>query len=421
MVVRELTTGSPRVGRTSRRVVAGLGPAFVAAVAYVDPGNFATNFSAGGGYGYALVWVVVAANLIGVLVQSLSAKLGLATGHDLAELCRDRLPRPVTIGLWLQAEAVAMATDLAEVLGGALGLQLLLGMSLPLGAAVTAIVAVGLTAVQSRSARRFEMLIAGFLAILVGAFTVQLVAAPPEPAALVRGLTPVLAGPESAVFAIGILGATVMPHAIYAHSALAGRDRYVHPDLPTEWDDRSTRRFLRWQRVDILTAMGSTGLLNVAMLAIGAGVFTGHSAAAASLPDAQHRLASVAGGAAALAFAVALLAAGFASAGVGTYAGQVIMHGFLRRRVPLTVRRLVTLTPALLVIALGIDPTVALVASQVVLSFGIPFALLPLIAFTSRRTVMGALVNRRSTTTVAMALALVIVMANGWLVAMLLR
>ncbi|MGC9665416.1 Nramp family divalent metal transporter [Planosporangium sp. 12N6] len=417
MTAAELTTIAGPSRRASYRTgLAAVGPAFVAAVAYVDPGNFATNFAGGGAYGYRLVWVVVAASLIGVLVQSLSAKLGLATGRSLPQLCRDRFPRPVTLGLWLQAEAVAMATDLAEVLGGAIALHLLLGLPLPAGAGVTAVVAVGLTMVHARRARRFELLVAGLLAVVLVGFAYQLVAAPPDPGGLARGLAPSFADTRSLVFAVGILGATVMPHAIYAHSALTSGGR--HPgaaDAPAGDATHRRRLLLRWQRIDIAVAMGVTGVLNVAMLALGAAVFTGGDPAAGSLVGVHDGLSAAAGTGAATAFALALLASGFASSGVGTYAGQVIMDGFLRRRVPLVVRRAATLAPALAVIALGVEPTAALVVSQVVLSFGIPFALVPLILLTSRRDVMGPLANRRCTVLFAGAAAILVTALNGYL------
>jgi manganese transport protein len=417
LTAAELTTVAESPRRSSYRTgLAVLGPAFVAAVAYVDPGNFATNFSSGGAYGYRLAWVVVTASIIGVLIQSLSAKLGLATGRSLPELCRDRFPRPVTLGLWLQAEAVAMATDLAEVLGGAIALHLLFGLPLPVGAGVTAVIAIGLTMVQSRRARRFELVVALLLAVVLAGFVYNLIAAPPDPAGLARGLVPSFAGTQSIVFSVGILGATVMPHAIYAHSALTGGDR--HPGAGRSLDDDAPRRrrLLRWQRVDIAAAMSVTGLLNVCMLALGATVFAGRSdTAAGSLKEVHSGLSATVGGGAALAFALALLASGFASSGVGTYAGQVIMDGFLRRQVPLVVRRVATLTPALVVIILGVEPTVALVASQVVLSFGIPFAVVPLILLTSRHEVMGHLVNRRYTAALASCAAVLIIALNTYL------
>ncbi len=414
-------SGTPRRRRPYRGGVAVLGPAFVAAVAYVDPGNFATNFSGGEAYGYRLIWVSVAASAMGMLIQSLSAKLGLATGRSLPELCRDRFPRPVTVGMWAQAEVVAMATDLAEVLGGAVALSLLFGLALPVGAALTALLAVGLTVVQTRRARHFEFAVAGLLAVVLAGFGYDLIAAPPDPVALAGGLAPSFAGTDSVVFSVGILGATVMPHAIYAHSALTGGDRHPGSGRALDSDAPLRRQLLRWQRVDIAVAMGVTGLLNISMLALGAAVFGGRGDGIAGSLEGVHRgLATTVGASTALAFALALLASGFASSGVGTYAGQVIMDGFLRRRVPLLLRRVATLVPALVVIMLGVDPTLALVASQVVLSFGIPFAVLPLILFTSRRDVMGRLANGPGTVVAAGVVAVSIVVLNAYLLAALL-
>ncbi|WP_205862812.1 Nramp family divalent metal transporter [Planosporangium thailandense] len=420
MTTAELATvvGSPR--RPSYRTgLAALGPAFVAAVAYVDPGNFATNFSGGAAYGYRLAWVVAAASMIGVLIQWLSAKLGLATGRSLPELCRERFPRPVTLGLWLQAEAVAMATDLAEVLGGAVALRLLFGLPLPVGAGVTAMVAVAVTMAHTRRARRFEAVVAALLLVVLTGFAYIVIAAPPDPAGLAAGMVPDLPEPRSVVFAVGILGATVMPHAIFAHSALTGGGRYLAGGA-RDTDPAHRRRLLRWLRIDLAVAMGVACLLNVCMLALGAVVFAGGGArTAASLEDVHGGLDTAVGAGAAVAFALALLASGFASSGVGTYAGQVIMDGFLRRRVPLALRRVATLAPALVVTALGVEPTLALVVSQVVLSFGIPFAVVPLILLTSRRAVMGHLVNRRLTTVVGAASAALVGTLNAYLLATL--
>lgn len=393
-----------------------LGPAFVTAVAYVDPGNFATNFSAGAAHAYLLVWVVVAANLLAVLIQSLSAKLGLATGLGLAQLCRDRLPRAVSVPLWLQAEAVAMATDLAEVLGGAVALALLFGLPLPVGGAVTGAVAVAVTAVQARRRRRFEGLVAGLLAVVLIGFLYDLFSAPVRPAAAVAGLVPRFDGAGSVLLAAGILGATVMPHAVYVHSALTADDRY-RPAAGTY----GHRHVMRWQRADIGLAMGGAGLINLVMLLVAAGWFAGTGAGAATLAAVHNGLSSAAGRTAGLMFALALLASGLASSGVGTYAGQVILDGFLRRRIPLWVRRLLTLAPAMVVLAAGMEPTRALVLSQVVLSLGIPFALVPLILFTARAQLMGRYVNRPVTTLVAATTAVLITGLNGFLLWTLFR
>jgi manganese transport protein len=390
------------------------GPAFVAAIAYVDPGNFATNVAGGASFGYLLLWVIVAANVMAMFVQSLSAKLGLATGRNLPEACREHLPRPVVRGLWVQAELVAMATDLAEVIGGAIALNLLFGLPLLTGGAITGVVAFGLLAVQGRGERRFQGAITGLFAVILVGFLVMLLRAPVEPAAAAGGLLPRFDGAESLVLATGILGATVMPHAIYLHSALIPRG--VELASPQQ-----RRAALRVQRIDVLTAMGLAGLVNAAMLVIAAALFSGSALAGTdTLAGAHAGIAVTLDESAALLFALALLASGFASAGVGTFAGQVVMQGFIRRRIPLLVRRALTLAPALLVLAVGVDPTRALVVSQVVLSFGIPFALVPLLVLTARRRVMGELVNRPRTTLLAALVASVIIALNAVLLLMLL-
>jgi len=386
-----------------------LGPAFVAAIAYVDPGNFATNFSAGASYGYLLVWVIVVANLMAMLIQSLSGKLGLATGRNLPELCRAHLPRPVTYALWGQAELVSMATDLAEIVGGAIALNLLLGVPLLVGGLVTAGVAFALLALQRRGHRPFELVIGGLLCVILLGFVFTLVRSGADVPRLAAGFVPSFEGSDSLLLATGILGATVMPHVIYLHSALT-QDR-----IPAENDDE-VRQLLRHQRLDVVLAMGMAGLVNLAMLVLAARLFSGQEQAVDTLEGAHAALGERAGPLVALAFALALLASGFASSGVGTYAGQVVMQGFLERRIPLGVRRAVTMAPALVVLGVGADPTRALVLSQVVLSFGIPFALVPLVLLTRRADVMGRLVNRPGTTVLAGSVAAVVVALNGFLV-----
>jgi manganese transport protein len=386
-----------------------LGPAFVAAVAYVDPGNFATNFSGGASFGYTLLWVIVAANLMAMLIQSLTAKLGLATGRDLATNCRERFPRPLTRCLWLQAEAVAIATDLAEIVGGAVALYLLFGVPLPVGGVITAVVAFVLLAAQSRGYRPFERVIAGLLLVIGLGFGYTLVGAGIDVGGAAGGLVPSFEGPESVVLATGILGATVMPHVIYVHSALTpGR----YGDAVTAGrTQEGRRRLLKAQRLDVLLAMGLAGVVNAAMLVIAAQLFTA-GGQADSLEGVHAGLGDHLGSGAALAFALALLASGFASSSVGTHAGQVVMAGFLRRHVPVLVRRLITLAPALVVLLVGADPTTALVWSQVVLCFGIPFALVPLLWLTSRRDLMGGWVNRRVTTLTGSVVAALIIGLN---------
>ena len=394
-----------RSGWRGRLVV--LGPAFVAGIAYVDPGNFATNFSAGAGYGYLLVWVIIVANLTAMLVQSLSAKLGIATGANLPELCRAHMPRWGSRLMGGQAERVAIATDLAEVIGGAVALHLLFGIPLFAGGVITGFIAFGLLAMQSRGHRPFERAIAFLLAIILVGLVSTLVRVDVDGAALVAGAVPGLEGIDSLVLATGILGATVMPHVIYLHSALTQRRLHAR-------SAEDTRFLLRTGRIDIVLGLGMAGVVNLAMLVIAAALFHG-----SGVPGTDTLEGIFAGlelsldRAAALGFAIALLASGFASSGVGTYAGQVIMAGFLRRRIPLLARRLLTLAPALIVLGIGIDPTQALVLSQVVLSFGIPFALAPLVWLTARRDIMAELVSSAAITAVAGVVCSVIVGLNG--------
>jgi manganese transport protein len=383
-----------------------LGPAFVAGIAYVDPGNFATNTAAGVDYGYLLLWVVVAANLAAILIQLLSAKLGIATGKSLPRLCRERFRRPVTLGLWVQAELVAIATDLAEILGGALALRILFDLPVLVGGVVTAVVSLLLLTLQGGdSQRRYERAVLALLAVIVVGFLCSLVTARPSLPSAVHGLVPAFDGQASMVLAAGMLGATVMPHAIYLHSALVV-DRFGDQ----LGDPASRQRLLRASRVDVLTAMTVAGGVNVAMLLVAAAALAGSGAD--SLDAVHAGLGSTLGEATALLFALALLASGIASSSVGTYAGAVILEGFVGLRVRPVVRRLATLAPALVVLGLGLEPTRALVLSQVVLSVGIPFALVPLILLTRDRRVMGALVNKRVTTATAMVVAALICALN---------
>ena len=389
-----------------RGTVALLGPAFVAAVAYIDPGNFATNFTAGSKYGYALVWVVVLAILMAVLVQYQSAKLGVVTGRDLPELCREHFPRAVSLGLWVQAELVAAATDLAEFVGAAIGLNLLFGIPMLPAGGITAVVAFAILACDRRGYRRFEVAIAALLAIVVLGFVYDLAIVGVDPGGVVSGLTPRLVGSDSALLAAGIIGATVMPHVVWLHSALTKQRVACR-------DERETRQLLRFQRWDVLAALGVAGLIDVAMLLIAASLFHQTGGGHVDSIEAAHAgLARLAGGGAALMFAVALLASGLSSSSVGTYSGQVVMQGFVRRRIPLFLRRGLTMLPALIVLALGLPTTDSLVVSQVLLSFGIPFALVPLILIGRRRDVMGTFVDRRVTTVVLCCVATLITLLN---------
>ena len=391
-----------------RGVVALLGPAFVAAVAYVDPGNFATNISAGAKYGYTLAWVIVAANLMAVLVQYSSAKVGIATGQDLPELCREHFPRPVSRLLWVQAELVAMATDLAEFVGAAIGLYLLFGVPLLPAGLITAVVAFGILALEQRGYRRFELAIAGLLGLVFLGFAYDLFAVGADPVGLAAGLVPGFAGTDSVLLCAGIIGATVMPHVVYLHSALTKARVACR-------DDAERRELLRFGRMDVLIGLGAAGLINLTMLVVAASVFSQTGGGVDSIEAAHAGLAQLVGGGAALAFAVALLASGLSSSSVGTYAGQVVMQGFIRRRIPLLVRRGLTMLPALVVLALGLPTTESLVVSQVVLSFGIPFALVPLALITRRADIMGGFVNRRSTTRALGAVAALIIALNLFL------
>jgi manganese transport protein len=386
-----------------------LGPAFVAAVAYVDPGNFATNIQGGARYGFMLLWVVVLANLMAMLIQFLSAKLGIATDHNLPELVRARYPRAVSFGMWIQAEIMAMSTDIAEFLGAALGLNLLFGVPLLPAGLITAVIAFGILGLQRRGYRRFEIAIAALLGIIFAGFLYETLRIGPPAQEALKGLIPGLDGTDSVYLAVGIIGATVMPHAIYLHSALTnGR-------MPAR-DDGERKRLLRFERLDVIIALGVAGIVNMAMLAMAATLF--HTPALSgldSIQQAHSELGSLVGGGAALAFAVALLASGASSSSVGTYAGQVVMAGFVNIRIPLLVRRVITMLPALIVLAAGVSPTSALVLSQVILSFGIPFAVIPLVMLTSNREVMGVHVNRLPTTILAWSCALLISALNVFL------
>jgi len=395
----------------ARGVIALLGPAFVAAVAYIDPGNFATNFSAGARFGYTLAWVIVVANLMAMLVQYLSAKTGVATGRDLPELCREQLPRAVSYGLWVQAELIAMATDLAEFIGAAVGLNLLFGVRLLPAGLITAVVAFGILALQQRGYRRFELAICGLLGIVFLGFIYDLAAVGTDPGAIASGLVPTLpGGGDGLLLVAGIIGATVMPHVVYLHSALTKSRVHCR-------DDGERRELMRFQRLDVLIALGAAGLINLAMLFVAAALFShsGGNVRLGSIQAAHFGLGRMVGGGAALAFAVALLASGLSSSSVGTYAGQVVMQGFLGRRIPLFVRRGLTMLPALVVLGLGLPTTASLVISQVVLSFGIPFALVPLVLITRRADIMGALVNRAVTTMVTVCVTAAIIALNAYL------
>ncbi len=389
-----------------------LGPAFIAAVAYVDPGNFATNMAGGATFGYLLLWVVLTANLMAMLIQSMSAKLGIATGMNLPEVCRARFSRPVSVGLWLQAEVIAMATDIAEFVGAAIGLNLLFGIGLFPAALLTGVAAFGILTLQNRGFRRLEAVIAALIGVIVAAFAVQVVMADPDRGDVLAGFVPGFEGTESVLLAVGILGATVMPHVIYLHSALT-----QHRIRGASDDEK--RRIFRFELVDVVVAMSIAGVINMCMLITAAAVFhtRGLDDVGDDLQQVYDGLDTYLGPAAGILFGTALLASGLSSSSVGTLAGQVVMQGFVARQIPLFVRRVVTMLPALVIVAIGVDPTRALVLSQVVLSFGIPFALIPLVLFCANRELMGGLVNRRVTTIAAIAVTGVIVSLNVYLLA----
>jgi manganese transport protein len=380
-----------------------LGPAFVASVAYIDPGNFATNIAGGSQFGYTLVWVIVAANLMAMLIQTLSAKLGIATGRNLPEVCREQFSRRTTIGLWLQAEAIAMATDLAEFLGAALGFHLLFGIGLFPAALITGATTFAILGLQRYGFRPIEAVIIAFVGIISACYVAELwFAHPPLGTVAKHAVLPAFQGTESILLAVGILGATVMPHVIYLHSALM-QGRIVPRD------DAEARRLYRFTKIDVVFAMSLAGLINMAMLVVAASVFFKSGLHhVSSLETAHKTLQPLLGHASSTIFALALIASGISSSTVGTMAGQVVMQGFIHRTIPLFVRRSVTMIPAFIVIGIGLDPSRTLVLSQVVLSFGIPFALIPLVIFTSRRDVMGPLVNHRATTAIAVVVAAMI-------------
>jgi len=393
-----------------RGVVALLGPAFVASVAYVDPGNFATNFQGGAQFGYTLAWVILLANLMAMLVQYLSAKLGVVTGMNLAELCRAHLGKRWSLGLWVQAEIVAMATDLAEFVGAAIALNLLFGVPLFVAGLMTAVVAFAVLSLEQRGHRKFELAIIGLLFIVLLGFLYDFLKIGPSLRDAASGLLPTLHGTDSILLAVGIIGATVMPHVIYLHSALTQRR------IPGR-DEGEKRQLLRFQRLDVIIAMSVAGMINLSMLFVAAALFnkTGHTDVD-SIEAAHAGLGQLVGGGAALAFVFALLASGLSSSSVGTYAGQVVMQGFIHRSIPLYLRRAVTMTPSLIVLGLGLSPTGTLVLSQVALSFGIPFALVPMVALTRRRDIMGTFVNTKLTTFAASTIAAIIISLNAFLI-----
>jgi len=401
--IREVFAGRRR-GLGSALLFAG--PAVIASIAYVDPGNFATNIQAGARYGYALLWVVVAANLVAMLFQALSAKLGIVTGRNLAELCRDEFPRPVVIGLWIASEGAAMATDLAEFLGAAIGLALLFNVPLLVGMIVTGIVTYGVLTLERGGFRPIELVIGGLVAAIGLCYFAEMFIAPVDwRAAAVHSIAPQLPDAMALTIAIGIIGATVMPHAIYLHSGL------TQNRAPAR-NDRERRALVRFSNREVVVALAVAGLVNMAMVMMAAAAFHDGHSDVAEIETAYHTLTPLLGGGAAAVFLISLLASGISSSAVGTMAGQVVMQGFVGFRIPLWVRRLVTMIPAFVVVALGVNATNALVVSQVALSIVLPAPMISLVLFTRRRDIMGEFVNSRLTNAAAIVAAALILALN---------
>lgn len=420
MMNKDITAQSPRSKavqdaldgkiRGFRGLLPFLGPAFIAAIAYIDPGNFATNISAGSKYGYMLLWVILFSNIMALLIQSLSAKLGIATGKNLPEVAREEFPKPVSIGLWIQGESVIIATDLAEFIGAALGLYLLFGIPMLEASIIAAIGSFAILELQRRGYRSLEAGIAGMLFVVVIAFALQTFFAKPDAVSVMKGLfVPAFHGTDSVLLAAGILGATVMPHAIYLHSALTQR-RVVGKT------DAERKKIFRFEFIDILIAMLIAGAINASMLIVAAALFFKNGLFVEDLDVAFQQFGHLVSPMSAALFGIGLLVAGLSSSSVGTLSGDVIMQGFINYRIPLYVRRFITIIPPILIIASGVNPTTALVLSQVVLSFGIAFALIPLIMFTSNKRIMGSLINAKWITVVSWLIAVLIVALNVFLI-----
>ena len=405
----EVLSGQSKKGWLAR-LLPFLGPAFIASVAYMDPGNFATNIQGGAKFGYELLWVILGSNLMAMLLQSLSAKLGIATGQNLAEHCRNQYSHRVVIGMWVIGELVAIATDLAEFIGAALGFNLLFGIPLWVAGLLTAVVTFLILGLERYGFRPLEAVITAFIAVIAVCYLAEMILARPDvPTVLYYTFVPHFSGTESVLLATGILGATVMPHALYLHSALT-QDRIVTKN------PKQQRRLFHFELVDVFIAMGIASTINAAMLIMAARTFFDHGLTSIGTIEQAHlTLVPLLGSAASWVFAISLLASGLSSSSVGTMAGQVIMQGFLHRHIPPWVRRVATMLPSLIVIFIGLDPTRVLVLSQVVLSFGLPFAIIPLVTFTSRRDIMGELVNMRITTITASVVAALIIALNLFL------
>jgi len=387
-----------------------LGPAFIACVAYIDPGNFATNIQGGSAFGYNLLWVIALANLMAMLLQTMSAKLGLATGHNLAEMARIHFRKPVVYAMWVISEIAAMATDLAEFLGASIAINLLFGIPLLYATLITGVVTYLILLLEKRGFRPLEAVITALVGVIAVSYLIETFFSRPDWGQVgFHTVVPWIGGTQSVLFAVGIIGATVMPHVIYLHSSLT-----QHRIIPRS--EKEARRIFRWSIPDVVIAMGLAGLINMAMLYMAAATFHAHGQNnVADISTAFQTLTPLLGGAASVVFAISLLASGLSSSTVGTMAGQVIMQGFVGFTIPVWIRRLVTMIPAVIVAAIGLNPTTTLVISQVVLSFVLPLPVIVLVMFTRRRDIMGTLVNKPITTWAAIACSTLILGLNAWL------
>ncbi len=406
----EALSGTSQKGMIAR-LIPFLGPAFIASVAYVDPGNFATNIQGGSAFGYTLLWVIVASNLMAMLLQTLSAKLGIATGRNLAEHCRNEFSKPVVYSMWILMELVAMATDLAEFLGAAIGFNLLFGFPLIVGGVLTAVCTFLILGLERYGFRPLELVISVLVSVIAVSYLIETVRDRPDMGVLLNhSVVPRFAGSESVLLAAGILGATVMPHAIFLHSALTQQRIVVR-------EPGKLRKLFRFEVLDVTIAMGIASLVNMAMLVMAAATFYRQGFTnVATIQDAYLTLQPLLGKAAGWIFAISLLASGLSSSTVGTSAGQVMMQGFVRKHIPVWIRRAVTIIPSMVVIIAGLDPTRTLVISQVILSFGLPFTIIPLVMFTRRKKLMGVLTNRPATTAVASEIAALVIVLNLYLI-----
>jgi len=392
-----------------------IGPAFIASIAYIDPGNFATNIQSGARFGYKMLWVIVLANLMAMLLQNMSAKLGIATGKSLPEICRDHMPKWLTLIMWVVSELAAMATDLAEFLGATLALNLLAGIPMLLATIITGVVTYLILMLEKLGFRPLEKFIAAFAMLIGLCYLVETILSKPNFSQIAyHSVVPWLGNNESIMLAVGVIGATVMPHAIYLHSSLT-QNRIVPRN------DMEKIKIQKFSTKEILIAMTLAGFVNLAMMYMAASVFnTSGQSHIADLTTAYHTLTPLLGSAAASVFLISLLASGISSSVVGTMAGQVIMQGFVGFTIPLWIRRLVTMLPTVIIVAVGVDPTQTLIISQVVLSIVLPFPIIALIYYTQKKEIMGVLTNRRITTVLSSMFAIIILGLNVWLVVQML-